>query len=489
MPTFGRIPILTPYDKVDDNNIREVLYRALPVFKKNQHDIRHLYRVYRGNQEILKREKQIRPNINNKCVLNHANEIVSFKVSYLLSEPIMYVRRGDNGSTDDIAKLMDYMYLESKSSEDKEIADDFNICGVGYRLVLPNPNKDYEADDEAPFNVFTLDPEHTFVVRYTGVGQPVVCGVTMIVRRDERGVDYEVACVYTDKMYYELDTRSTDVAGMSVIKREPHMLGRVPIVEYVNNNSRIGSFEIVETVLDAMNTLQSNRIDGTEQTVQSLMVFKNCEFDSDGDLDAIKENGAVMIKSAQGIDSDLKLLSPTLNQQDQQVLMDNLYREVLTITGMPAMANENASDSSNNGAAFMRSGWYSADARAKDSELLFKRSETEFLRIVLGICRNLGALDVSVKDIDMKFTRRNYEDILSKSQTLTNMLSAGIDPLHAIAQCGLFGDPTEVYQASLPYLEKWVYSEPEEPIAEEEPEEELEDEDIEDKVMPDAEVV
>lgn len=105
----------------------------------------------------------------------------------------------------------------------------------------------------------------------------------------------------------------------------------------------------------------------------------------------------------------------------------------------------------------MRGGWYSADARAKDSELLWKRSETEFLRLVLKICKDMGVLDLSVSDIDMKFTRRNYEDILSKSQTLTNMLTAGIDPLHAIAQCGLFGDPTEVYQASLPYLEKWAY--------------------------------
>ena len=61
----------------------------------------------------------------------------------------------------------------------------------------------------------------------------------------------------------------------------------------------------------------------------------------------------------------------------------------------------------------------------------------------------------------MKFTRRNYEDILSKSQTLTNMLTSGIDPLHAIAQCGLFGDPTEVYEASLPYLKKWAYEDPE----------------------------
>lgn len=461
MSTFGRRPIYTPYSAITDLNILYVLAKAFEDFKHNQSEIRHLYDVYRGNQKILQRQKEIRPNINNKCVLNHANEIVSFKVSYLLSEPIMYVKRGTRKRSKAISQLSDYMHLESKAAKDKEIADDFNICGVAYRLVLPNTNKLYAEQDEAPFKVYTLNPEQTFIVRYTGIGAPVVCGAFMIVRRDASGIDHDIACVYTDTAYYELDLSPISAGGMRILKKQPHMLGNVPIIEYINNNSRIGAFEIVETVLDAMNTLQSNRIDGTEQTVQSLMVFKNCEFDGSADLDAIRDNGAVMIKSGMGVDSDLKLLSPELAQSDQQVLMDNLYKEVLTITGMPAMASENTSDSSNNGAAFMRGGWYSADARAKDSELLWKRSETEFLRLVLKICKDMGVLDLSVSDIDMKFTRRNYEDILSKSQTLTNMLAAGIDPLHAIAQCGLFGDPTEVYQASLPYLEKWAYNDPE----------------------------
>lgn len=461
MPTFGRRPIYTSFSEVNDSNIKDVIAKAMPEFRRNQAEIRHLFDVYRGNQKILQRVKEVRPNINNKCVLNHANEIVSFKVSYLLSEPIMYVKRGTKKATRGIASLSDYMHIESKSAKDKEIADDFNICGVAYRLVLPNANKNYAEMDESPFNVYTLNPEQTFIVRYTGIGAPVVCGVFMVIRRDDAGNEHEIACVYTNSTYYEIDMASANAGGMVIIKNQPHMLRRVPIIEYINNNSRIGSFEIVETALEAMNTLQSNRLDGTEQTVQSLMVFKNCEFDGDEDLDAIKANGAVMIKSGMGVDSDLKLLSPELNQTDQQVLMDNLYKEILTITGMPAMASENSSDSSNNGAAFMRGGWYSADARAKDSELLWKRSETEFLRIVLNICRDLNVLDLSITEIDMKFTRRNYEDILSKSQTLTNMLTSGIDPLHAIAQCGLFGDPTEVYEASLPYLKKWAYEDPE----------------------------
>ena len=147
----------------------------------------------------------------------------------------------------------------------------------------------------------------------------------------------------------------------------------IPIFEYVNNNARIGAFEVVETLLDAINTLASNRIDATEQAVQALMVFVNCDISSD-DYDEMRKKGAVKIKSADGMNSDIKLIAADLKQADQQVLMDALYEEVLRITGMPSQAMGSNSDSSNNGAVIVRNGWFNAEARAKDTELLWRES-------------------------------------------------------------------------------------------------------------------
>ena len=454
MPTFGRRQIFTSATSVTDANVQDILVKALGVFAGNQTEIKHLYDVYRGKQSILGKEKLVRPEINNAVVVNHANEIVSFKVSYLLSEPIMYIARGDVAS-EQINKLNDYMHLEGKSAKDKQIADDFNICGVAYRMPLPNGAYVKGSRDESPFRVYTLDPRNTFVIRSTALGNPVVCGVHVIVTTDEVGTEHKTACVYTDSRYYEIEYDAAPGMRGVIKKNEPHALGVVPIFEYINNECRLGAFEVVETQLEAINVLTSNRIDSVEQSVQSLMVFKNCEIDAES-FDAIRQMGGVQIKSGNGVDSSLELLSNDLKQTDQQVFMDDLYHKVLAITGMPAPASEN-SDSSNNGAVFMRGGWYSADARAKDSELLWKQSETAFLRLVLKICRDMGALDLSIADIDMKFTRRNYEDILSKSQSLMNMLSAGVDPLSAFTQCGLFGDPNEVHKRSEPYLKKWVF--------------------------------
>ena len=88
------------------------------------------------------------------------------------------------------------------------------------------------------------------------------------------------------------------------------------------------------------------------------------------------------------------------------------------------MPNRNGgSSTSDTGAAvLLRDGWSLAEARAKDSENMFKKAEKKMLKLVLRICRELSDFDIALKDIELQFTRRNYENIQSKSQVLTTML-------------------------------------------------------------------
>lgn len=459
MPSFGRTVIKVDTKKVDATNVVDVLRKTLPVHFQNSIECQHLYDVYRGKQGILDRTKTVREEINNKVLVNHANEIVSFKVSYLLSDPIAYVSRGVNDVTDRITLLNELMYLNNKAARDKEIADDFSICGQAYRMVLPNKST---GEDEAPFCIYTLDPRFTFVVYNNGLGEKPVCAVKYVNRQTGNADSpiKTVYSVYTPDSYFEIENNR-------IINEQPHSLGMIPIFEYVNNNARIGAFEVVETLLDAINVLASNRVDATEQAVQSLMVFVNCEVSMD-DYDEMRSKGAVKIKSADGVTSDIKFLTTDLKQADQQILMDALYDEVLRITGMPSQAKGNTSDSSNNGAVIVRNGWYNAEARAKDTELLWRESEGNFLKLVLKLCRDMNVLDIKLSDVTEKFTRRNYEDLLVRSQVLTTMLAnEKIAPRLAFAHCGMFVDSEEAFVESMNWYEQNKPSPLEPPVVDE----------------------
>lgn len=445
MASFGRRKIKVNADAIDRSNLISILGKVMPTHEQNSLECQHLYDVYRGKQSVLQRVKDVREEINNKILANHANEIVSFKVSYLLSEPIAYVSRWSSEITDKVALLNELMFLNNKAARDKEIADDFSICGHAYRMVLPNT---VEGEDEPPFCIYTLDPRTTFVVYSTGLGEKPLCAVKYALKQyDDSPTGKDVVfSIYTPTTYFE-------VRNKKIILEKAHSLGMIPIFEYVNNNARIGAFEVVETLLDAINTLTSNRVDATEQAVQALMVFINCEITSD-DYDQMRKKGAVKIRAVEGINSDIKLLCADFNQGDQQVLMDALYDEVLRITGMPSLSMGKTSDSSNNGAVIVRNGWYNAEARAKDTELLWREAEGNFLKLVLKLCRELGVVDLKLSDITEKFTRRNYEDLQVRSQVLTTMLSnEKIAPRLAFAHCGMFVDSEEAYKESMEWYE------------------------------------
>ena len=443
MGRFGRKKIYTDIADITRDNVLTVLRKALITHWANKADIEYLYAYYRGRQPILEREKEVRPEIKNMIVENRANEIVSFKTGYLMGEPIQYVSRGDDENiSEQITQLNAYCAAEDKAAKDKQLTDWFHICGTAYRMVLPDSY--YEDDgDEAPFEIYTLDPRFAFVVYHNSVSEPPVMGVKYIQRDDGT----QVYSVYTRNRYFEIENSSL------ITRDEPQSLG-IPIIEYPANDARLGAFEIVLPLLDAINSVDSNRLDGVEQFVQALMLFHNVDIQSE-DYKKLREEGAIKFKDIDAqFKAEISYLTAELNQTQTQTLVDHLYNTVLTICGMPNR-NGGSSTSDTGSAVIMRDGWSAAEARAKDSELMFKLSEKAFLKLVLKICGDMSDLSLKLSNVEIRFTRRNYENIAEKANVLITMLNSNkIHPKLAFEHSGLFIDPELAYSTSMSYAEE-----------------------------------
>lgn len=438
----GRRMILTDETEVNIGNVVQILRKALPYHWKNRSEISYLWSYYKGRQPILNRVKEVRPEITNKIVENRANEIVSFKSGYLMGEPLQYVSRGNaENIADAINQLNEFVFAEEKPAKDKELADWFHICGTSFRMVLPDEMAG--EDDESPFEIYTLDPRNTFVVYNNGLGNKPILGIKYVV--DENGVVH-YSC-YSDHEYFE-------IVESKVISYDTHILGEIPIIEYPLNMARIGAFELVIPLLDAINLTDSNRLDGVEQFIQALMLFHNVDISSE-DFDELRERGAIKFKDIDPqLKAEINYLVSNLNQGETQTLVDHMYQTVLTICGMPNR-NGGSSTSDTGSAVIMRDGWSAAEARAKDSELMFKKSERIFLKVVLNICRTLADMDLKVCNVEIRFTRRNYENILQKAQVLDLMLKNNkIHPRLAFEHCGLFVDSDLAYTLSAEYAEE-----------------------------------
>lgn len=444
MEMYGRRVITTDVSEITDKNIIAELDKAFNTHNLNRGEIEYLWNYYRGKQPILQRVKTVRPEICNKIVENRANEIVSFKVGYLCGEPIQYVgRNGDESVSRAIAELNEMMFSENKATQDKEIVEWQMICGTAYRLVLPDSNGE---EDDAPFEMFTLDPRDTFVVRSSEVGNKPMFAVKYRVDSENN----RVCSVYSANWYWK-------IVGNKVVESKAHALGMIPIFEYPANNARLGAFEIVLPMLDAINNVASNRMDGVEQFIQAFVKFVNCDIDEE-QFKALKDLGAIKVKSIDGTSADVSIVTQELNQVQTQTLVDYLYQTVLTICGMPNR-NGGSSTSDTGAAVIMRDGWSLAESRAKDSELMFKKAEHEVLKLVLRIIRDSETVseditNLKLKNLSLQFTRRNYENVQSKSQVLVSMLQQNkIHPRLAFTSSGLFTDPESAYQLSKEYSE------------------------------------
>lgn len=444
----GRKVIFTDEEEITSENVIDVLRKAMITHMRNSIEISYLYGYYRGRQDIQNKTKKVRPEINHIVTENRANEIVSFKTGFLVGEPLEYVsRKSDEKFSDSLIKLNDYVYLEGKKRKDQDLAEWFYICGTAFRITLPHTP---ENKDEAPFNILTLDPRNTFVVYSSAIGHKPMLGV-YFVRHEDGSRTY---FAYTNTFLYVVEN-DVIVNRYDEFLGQPHLYGGIPIVEYPANNARLGSFEIVKEMLDAINQVASNRIDAIDQFVQSLMVFCNCDIDTET-LEQLKEMGAIKYSSDSSNPASVQLLTEELNQTETQTLVNYMYEVILTICGMPNRNGGN-STSDTGTAVIMRDGWSAAESRAKAVQTMFEDSEKQTLRFILRyIKENDENFELPLSAIKVSFTRGNYENLLQKAQTFTML--ANCNKLHPKLPfdivSGMFSDPDAAYNMSKDYVEE-----------------------------------
>jgi len=396
--SYGRRKIFSDATEITAANVIEEVNAAYTVHSDNRNEIIELYRYYRNKTAIENKTKEVRENINNKVGEARCLEVTNFYKGYIFGEPIQYVRREktQNGTADDIIAadinaLNGYMSDANKANCDSKLGKWMLVGGVGYKMTLPN--QAWELDgDEPPFNVYAPDPRSTFIVYCNDVAERPLMNVTYA-KRNNGDVVFRI---YTHNYVY---TYKHDHSTPTV---EPNPLGMLPIVEYAAPD-HLGVFETVVPLVDALNALQSNRLDDVAQYINSFLAILGAQVDEETykKLDEWK-----MLCLPEG--TDAKYLSSPMSQADVQTLKDDLYQSILTITGVPNR-NGGSSTSDTGQAVELRDGFFGAELRAKDIETAFKASEREHLKVILRIMRDTVGTHLKLSDIHKLKLRRNWD--------------------------------------------------------------------------------
>jgi len=450
---FGRLDIYASYDDINEENLIAEVNEALVYHVRNMLEEEFLYWYTRGVQPILNRKKEVREDILNIVQVNTAAEIVDFKNGYFLTQPCSYVSRRKGVQTK-VKKLNEYLYRSGKQDVDNEVSDWFHRVGKAPLFVEPGE------DNEVPFRAYALDPRSAFVVYSLRPGNKPVMAVNLVTVDGVAKLD-----VFTENMVYHLTgtvvgkmittEKNHDyvVTATSLDYSEPNVLGYIPIIEYRYNSINTSAFELAIPLIDEISNLTSNACDGVEQFIQSLAIAVNCEFPENTTITDIRKAGMIALRSIGENKADFKVLSEQLDQTQTKTLTDNLYDEILRICAMPSRNTSGSSTYDTTGAAVLANfGWYQADAAARNTEDLFKKSNRQFDRIIVEILRRKGLLDIDLNDFEINFVRNETANVQSKAQAFQTLMAAGLHPELAAAKSGISNDPVKDMKMS----EKWL---------------------------------
>ncbi len=385
------------------------------VKKHNEKAVPRLARLknyYEGKHDILKREKDVGLS-NNKVVINHAAYIANISSGYLTGNPVSYKSEAD------IEPLVDLLKKADASTQDADLALDGAIYGRMFELIY------MDNGEPARPKLAKADPLGAFVVYDNTVQHNELFGVTYTPDRDfdDKLKGYDCMLYTADhKQSFRLDGR---LLLVSVDEPQEHHFGLVPLLEIWNSPICSGDFEAVIELIDAYNTLASDRINDKEQFVDALLVIIGQVFgDSDEEKSetfrAVKRNR--LLELSEG--GSAQFLTRQLDESAVEILRKAIKEDIHTISMVPDFSDEKFSG--NTSGVAMAYKLFAFEMMAKVKERFFKEGLRYRLRCFANVLSVQRGSRIDVDEIEITMSRTlpaNNTELAQMVATLADQVS------------------------------------------------------------------
>ena len=386
---------------------------------------RKLYNYYKGEHDIVSRKKASQSTSNNKIVCNHAKYIIDMTKSYLIGNPITYT--ASEGY--DIEPIKNAYLVQDIASLDNIIEKEMSVYGKSFEYIYIDENSE-------PKSV-PLSPVNTFMVYSTTVDKKPILAVHYYYKRDVDGTDDGVECMVCDNTYiyiYKSDANNFDT--IKKVSSNPHYFDEMPMIEYRNNEEEQGDFEQLIPLIDAYNTLTSDRVNDKEQFVDSFLFLQGVELD---DEQAKKLREEKILMGYEG--ASAKYLSKVMTENDIQVLADSLRRDIHRFSMVPDLSDDQFGN--NLSGVAIKYKLMGFEQQVRNKERYFAKALKKRFMLYTKYYTLKGKMDyVPIHRVDIVFTRNLPENELEVSQMIKNLQGIATKET-LLSQLSFVADPKE----------------------------------------------
>lgn len=387
----------------------EMIQSVMVEFTQGEKRRQGLRMAYENQTDILFRQRtQGLP--NNRLAHGFPRYIVTMSAGYMLGQPVTYTVPDEMEQA--LEPILDAYKRTDVGSVDAELAKDAAVYGVGVELLF--------ADDRAIPKTASLSPERAFVVYDDTVESKPLFGVYYTDKYDVRGKHKG----YYLHIYTDTQELTYEISGLSAAIREmpvsiPHYFGAVPMVEYWNGEDERGDFEQVQSLIDAYNLLQSDRVNDKEQFVDSLLVLTGARMEDDekGRTPAQQLRQDKMLMLPEG--STALFLSQTMKETDVEVLRNAIVSDIHKFTLVPDLTDEHFAGNSSGVAIKYK--LLGLEQLTRGKERWFREGLRERLRRFAHFLSVKGNPLLDAEAVEMHFSRGLPENMLEMSQMVANL--------------------------------------------------------------------
>lgn len=384
-----------------------LLNSCLQEHMRNVPRLHRLRAYYDGGHDIIRRCRSAGlPNLR----MMHAfpRYIATMAAGYLIGNPVEYEAAEQAEAL--AAVLREYENC-AIGSVDAQLARNASIYGRGVELIF--------ADGNARACSAALDPRDAFAVYDDSVENKPMLGMYAVANRAPDGhvVDYSVH-VYTDSHALLYRVKSLGEPGMDApVSMQPHYFGRVPLIEYWNDEDEKGDFEDVISLIDAYNLLQSDRINDKQQFVDALLVLYGCTLEADergrSPGQQLREDKAISLPDC---DARAEWLYKQLNEADTEVLKNAIRADIHKMSMVPDLTDEQFAGNSSGVA--MRYKLLGLEQLTRIKERWFREALRQRLEAYGCFLACRGEMPLDAATVRMIFTRALPVNELEEAQTL-----------------------------------------------------------------------
>lgn len=356
-----------------------------------------LERYFLGKHDILNRVIDDASKPNNKIISNLPSFAIGIRTGYFSGEPLT-ITSEDEQETHILKGILEYNDFQDVNADLDEISSVYGHANLVMWL-----------DEDGEIRMTPLKPTESFVIYDNSIKHEPIGAVFYNVYTSNNQT-------FTDITLYNKDVirhYGGDIQTPILLTEEPNFFGDIPMIEFVENAHRRGSFEDAISIVDAIEKIQSSAVNEVEYFDNAYMAVKGMSVEQD-DIADMKNNRVLVVDG----DGDVSFITKDVNDGYIQNMLDRLTNDFHKLTATPNLTDENFS--SNSSGVAMQYKLFGLEKQINKKEAKWRKSLQRMIELIVEIL-NMRGSNIDYRNYKITFTRALPQNVAEIAQMATSL--------------------------------------------------------------------